>query len=89
MTNLRTIDIITKLREDGSAPRLIVQGLLSTKAIMYADIAAMYFDKKKRTKRKSTTYIVTNIAAHFQVSERTVYKALHVMEVSHTLPENY
>lgn len=86
---LRTIDIIMQMKQNGHASRLIVQGLLSTKSIMYADIASMYAEKKSKTKRRSTTYIVNTIAEHFKVSERTVYKALHVMEVSHKLPAYY
>ena len=88
MTKLRTIDIITKLRNEGEAPRLIVQGLLSTKSIMYADIAKMYEEKRAKRKRSSVQLIVSEIASSFKVSERTVFRALYIMEVSNAAPKD-
>ena len=88
MTKLRTIDIITKLRNEGEAPRLIVQGLLSTKSIMYADIAKMYEEKRAKRKRASVESIIQFIAEEKKVSRATVYRALHVMEVSNVAPKD-
>ena len=86
--SLKTIDIITKLRSDGSAPRLIVQGLLSTKAVIFHDIAVRFNEYAKQSRKYSKAASITMVASEFKVSERTVYRALHMMEVCNDLPED-
>lgn len=88
MTQLRTIDIIMQMRSDGSAPRLIVQGLLSTKAVRYCDIANRFVEKRNKRKRASVHTLIYEVAEEMKTSRATIYRALHVMEVMSILPKN-
>lgn len=69
------LPIIVELEKKGNLKPLIKAGILSTKVGFYYEIYLEY-DKRKKTSKKTSSYIVDDLAEVFNVSRQTIYKAI-------------
>jgi hypothetical protein len=77
---------VKRLRDSGALPKLVSAGLLAPKTITYLNIVERVQEQKIRYTRTSKAVIISRVAAEFQVSNATVYRAVSVMcKPLHTL----
>lgn len=72
-------EIIQEIEQKGHLKKLIAAGLMSTKLVLYYEIYLEY-DKAKRTTKKKTVDIVSELCDKFGVCDSTIYKVIKIFK---------
>ena len=76
--HINTIDLLNTLEKDGLIKRLIQDGFLSTKTILFRE-AYLEYDKLVRTQKITRSTAITQVAESFHISEPYMYRIVKRM----------